>query len=153
MTEQDQMNAMLAEVEAETGIKTDREMVPIAPGTEFADNTYHAMGVTKYSNKIVYIDGALNHVPREILKAILVHEVGHIALGHTGLHALSQQQLGKANQTREFEADAWAIRNGYGKALLASFQYLDKSNDTGDSTHPTPEVRIAKAKEVMNAIN
>lgn len=158
MTENEQMNAYLAEVEEATGYKTGYSMVDFSltdPIKAFLnrDKPYF-MGATKRELGIfVYMPGVTAVISPECIKAIIAHEVGHVALGHCENDMPAVSVLGMNNQVREYQADRWAAERGYGPALLEILAMFIGEVGGLFSTHPDKSDRIAAVKETIESLS
>jgi Zn-dependent protease with chaperone function len=96
---------------------------------------------------LVVTEGALTRLPVPMLRAILAHEIGHVALGHSG----------SKSQAKETEADEFAVKllkrldGRYPEAcvqLVYVFSVLAESPSLASawlSDHPSPDRRAEAA--------
>lgn len=106
-------------------------------------------------NKFISIDLTVFwDAPADVLTFAIAHELGHIALGH-----IDDKPSPEQSRKDEMDADDFAIRLckalGYNKASVFKFmhtkkgelEYFKKLSSQPNSTHPTYDQRMNKAKQ------
>ena len=88
---------------------------------------------------------AVAAMPLGQVKAILLHEQGHIAMGHLAAMAASGETGVSSSRSREYEADDWALKNGANPAdLEAGLRYCVQSADAWLTTYRAKYLAHAK---------
>jgi hypothetical protein len=108
---------------------------------------------------VIYVGSLASQIPREQLKFIIAHELGHYALDHFSSSAFSEEILEHAfSRSTESEADRFAIMQlganiddaiAAGKTLSL---YVSKRPSALQSTHPFWQTRIEHFNELRREL-
>lgn len=93
------------------------------------------------TNKLFY---TLN---KEAQHGVLLHEVGHIRLGHPYIPEDKKKDIYLFN---EMAADTYAVKAGGGRGLLNALTTIDKILSTRGSTVRDLEARISNITKLLN---
>ena len=148
---QQRCNSMLAKLIRTAGPNSSKQL----PGTTIKLRTTNQYAAATVEDRSIDIDITVFwDAPDETLAIAIGHELGHIALGHTGTASSPEQ-----SRKDELNADAFAIKLckalGYNKAGLFKFMYSKEKDyyfnnliaSGSNSTHPNYDQRIDRAKK------
>lgn len=111
-----------------------------------------SVGAGRFS--AIFIGPQMRFLPPRMQAALLVHEVGHLRLGHLWkrirklwLVFYKPAAVFDVCREQEYEADMFAAQQGYAPELVNFFS-LVKAED--DPFHPPPAMRIYRLRAAFN---